>query len=461
MRLHTHGEPLERDLTTYAYVAHRMLAGDSLYETVWDHKPPAVYLAFALFELVFGYGQTAITALALAVASATLVAIFLVLRRISGRPAAWVGAAIFAVASGSTALEANQPNVEVFLNAATAWALVAVAGGRFAAAGVALAIGSAFKINFVFMALPFAWLALFSKPRLRSVAALAIPGITLWAAIAAYFIAVDRFEPFFDAVFRFNWAYSEGFSRALARLVSEPAVMVPTGVREMALTWAIACAWILAAPRATGPLTPGFFRASFIATLMAVITPGHFHPHYFQLWLPLLSVAGALGVVSLGRAVGARAPIANAAVAVLALLLVADLAPDAMRDLRRSPRDISIAKYGTIFVDAAELGRVLGGLSAPDDLVYEWGSETGIYFYSKRRCAASLCFLQPLSFGDDAEKNARKIRLRDEVERAKPRFFVWARFYGMPEGTFFEPLLREHYRRVGALGEYDVYERIA
>jgi hypothetical protein len=60
LRLHTYGEPLERDLTTYAVIAHEMLQGKSHYSDLFDHKPPAIYVTYALGELIAGYGRDAI-----------------------------------------------------------------------------------------------------------------------------------------------------------------------------------------------------------------------------------------------------------------------------------------------------------------------------------------------------------------------------------------------------------------
>src|ERR1700730_15070865 len=59
-RLHTYEEPLERDLTTYAVIAHEMLNGKALYNDLWDHKPPAIHITYAVGELIAGYGRNSI-----------------------------------------------------------------------------------------------------------------------------------------------------------------------------------------------------------------------------------------------------------------------------------------------------------------------------------------------------------------------------------------------------------------
>ena len=47
-----YNEPLERDLTTYAVIAHEMLEGKALYSELWDHKPPAIHVTYAAAELI-------------------------------------------------------------------------------------------------------------------------------------------------------------------------------------------------------------------------------------------------------------------------------------------------------------------------------------------------------------------------------------------------------------------------
>src|SRR3984893_19306305 len=76
-RLHTYEEPLERDLTTYAVIAHEMLNGKALYNDLWDHKPPAIHITYAVGELIAGYGRGSIFLINIVASLATLVACYL------------------------------------------------------------------------------------------------------------------------------------------------------------------------------------------------------------------------------------------------------------------------------------------------------------------------------------------------------------------------------------------------
>src|SRR5205823_13058412 len=115
-RLHTCHEPLQRDLTTYAVIAHEMLAGKSLYQDLWDHKPPAIHVTYAAAEMIAGYGRDSIFLMNVAAAIATLFVCYWAGSSAHGRVAGCFAAAFWTFTSGNLALEGNQPNTEVFMN---------------------------------------------------------------------------------------------------------------------------------------------------------------------------------------------------------------------------------------------------------------------------------------------------------------------------------------------------------
>src|SRR5437588_1283861 len=117
LRLHTYDEPLERDLTTYAVIAHEMLNGKNLYTDLWDHKPPATHVTYAAAEMIAGYGRDSIFLMNIVAAIATLFVCCWAGSSVGGgRIAGCFAAAFWAFTSGNLALEGNQPNTEVFMN---------------------------------------------------------------------------------------------------------------------------------------------------------------------------------------------------------------------------------------------------------------------------------------------------------------------------------------------------------
>src|SRR5438094_9806843 len=94
-RLHTYAEPLERDITGYAVIAHELLAGRRLYAEVWDHKPPAIHATYAAAEWFAGYGPDAVFLLNLVAAVTTLLGAYVAGRALGASAAAGLVTAAF------------------------------------------------------------------------------------------------------------------------------------------------------------------------------------------------------------------------------------------------------------------------------------------------------------------------------------------------------------------------------
>src|SRR5207248_495630 len=152
-RLRTYNEPLERDLTTFAVIAHEMLNGKNLYSDLWDHKPPAIHVTYAAAEMIAGYGRDSIFLMNVVAALATLFVCYWAGSSAYGRVAGCFAAAFWAFTSGNLALEGNQPNTEVFMNVflAAGFAVLVRAekknvGARGAfIAGILFAVASLYK----------------------------------------------------------------------------------------------------------------------------------------------------------------------------------------------------------------------------------------------------------------------------------------------------------------------------
>ena len=127
LRIRTFDEAQDRDLMAYMIVADGVLHGKTLYQQVWDHKPPAIHLTYAASAAVFGPSELALWVMGVTAALVTLIACYRAGVIRAGPVGGVAAAAIWALASGDLLLQANQPNAEVFMNAAIAWAFVLLA----------------------------------------------------------------------------------------------------------------------------------------------------------------------------------------------------------------------------------------------------------------------------------------------------------------------------------------------
>ena len=411
-RLHTYDEPLERDITTYAVIGHELLAGRRLYSDLWDHKPPAVHATFAAAEALVGYGAQEVYLVNVVAGIATLLGVFAAVRAGGcGRGMSLWAAAFWAVISGDVATWANQPNTEVFLNACLIWALAAMLairgdardGARVALAGSLFALASLYKPVAVAVAAPLALAHLVwppgDRPNRRRVllqaVALALPGALAWVGTLAWFGLSGRLGDFTAAVFTFNRFYAGDTAANLAHGL-EPQELVG-GALIGAVPLAVAAVGLLAAARARRFGRTALLALAYaIGTFVAVALPGQFWPHYFQLWLPLAAAAGAWGIAALQEAAVPRRPwLGHVAAAALLGILVVQQAPSYLR----SAGLWSMRKYGPRFVVWKAHARAVDAVLAPGETFYEWGAETGLYFYSQRRPPTGVFYNYPLRFG--------------------------------------------------------------
>lgn len=430
-RLVTYDEPLERDITAFAVIARELIEGRALYSEVWDHKPPAGVVTHALAMVAFGYGRAAIYALNVLAAVITLLAVHAAGRAMGGTTAGLWAAAFWTVVSGDLYVEGNQPNLEVFMNAALTWAFVLILRRRAtptpssAVAPAALfALASLYKTVAIApaaaLALAWGWPPARSRgsrrPAIAAVLTVAVVGLATWTSVALYFLITGRFRDFIDAVFVYNRFYAGDIGRNVARLV------------EPDIYWPLQSAAPLAGLTAIGlilGLVAGARRDWFLlsawgaGTALAVAIPGRFFPHYFQLCLPVLAVAGGLAVIELARLADRTPSLGHALAAGTLALLVIFQAPF----YEFTPEDWSRAKYrDDIFVAERALARHLSGWLTDREVFYQFGGQPGLYFETGRRPPSGIIYASPLMSGPVKDRLGR--RLIADLERDPPDLYI-------------------------------------
>lgn len=432
LRLHTYDEPLERDITTYAVIAHEMLGGKALYSDLWDHKPPAIHVTYAAAEVAAGYGRDSIFLLNVVAAVATMIACYFAGSASGGgRIGGLTAAALWALASGDLAMEGNQPNTELFINAfiAAGFAVFVRAekdlGFRQAlAAGAFFAVASLYK-PVVVAAVGLICLAYLACARggnrtksIVNLATIAATGVAAWAAVFGYFAWRGRGAAFREVVFTYNHWYSGSMWHNLGAIFSWPPV--PPDVLAVTLSVALLPVVGLILASIFGARRPWILLGAFaIGTHLAVLLPGRFFPHYYQLWLPPLVIGAGWTIGLLKRVLPERlSPFAVGVAGATCAILVALESPY----YQMPARDWSAQKYGSIFIESEELSRRIDNLLPPGASFYEWGNESGLYFTSGRAPPSGLIFAYPTLAGPLAVQLSQ--RLMEDLQRSRPELAV-------------------------------------
>ena len=399
LRLLSFEEPFERDLMIYATVAEGWLRGMPLYSEMWDHKPPAVHVAYAAAIAAFGLNPLAIFALNCTAFLATLFGIYVAATKLGGPIAALPAVLIWLVIGTDPLMQANQPNVEVFLNASLVWALALVLPGETATkvrhlylAGILLFIATAFKQVAVFYAFSIAIaLVLAALDRgevsatIRRVGvAFGAVGLIGWTAIFAFFFLRGEFDAFWFAAFEYNQAYAgsiwRNWAAALHRF-DDFQISRPYAVFFFAAATFHACHWRSPNHR--------IMLAAYIGAFLASAAPGRLYWHYFQLLMPCLAISGgyiaAFIVPRFIRILTVTSGLAWAAVS------IGYLNSDQLVHVKYGSGGSALAA-----VSSKELGSLLRNHPELDGKIYHWGTDPGVYFWQGGGTPVGLTYHIPL-----------------------------------------------------------------
>lgn len=428
LRLHTLHEPFERDITGYAYTAHQMLHGKELYVDVWDHKPPAMPYLYALFEAVFGYDDIAIYLLGLTCASISLLLVGLIAKELAPHPTALIAMVFFGLLAQSGPIQSNQPNAEAVINAFKLIGIYAAIRAMRAdaqkatplllLAGLAVGLSSTAKTVVLFTSLALAaGLLIWRTPELirwrwcgRRVGLFAAAAGGLWGAIFAVHFLTGTLHAFWNAVFVYNSTYmARPIWESLFDYLFHIGAFYPKylswemGVAAGALAF---LGTLVIHDRRPQKL---FLLLLALAAAVELAAPGKFFLHYYQLLVPFACIAAAWGAIDLGRALWPRHPVRTAALIALPIALLQ--AAHTAVFLETTPEEIAIQKADSdLFVLTKEVGLQFRERLRPELSLFEWGAETGLYYYSKLSSPNPFFYYYPVVFGSGPSHQERMVQ---------------------------------------------------
>jgi len=499
MRLHAFSLPLETDEANYAYIGGRLLAGDRLYVDVWDHQPPGVFVLFAAAACVFGDEPFVFRCLSAAFSLATLFLIWAILRQRGGRGAgepaykrtAWAaagGALLFALASSDPGTAGEGCNREIYMNAlilAGWWCVMrrpSPTTTSVLVAGLLLGLASTFKtivaVHWFCLAGWFIWsmgrrmrpdatgmAGAPHKPtahRLISIVLWFAAGpLAIWLAVFGYFAVTGRFSEFYEAVFRFNMGYSQGGDAFVSRFTQ---FFQPD--RHPFIFDSAVALWLGGIVSAFLLPVVGVFRRDHAATAVfallaagyiTICLPAQFWPHYYYLLIPPLAVAVPMAAALVGDFVArcvARLGTGGAAWATPVILagLACWLGYTQWRDyVSRTPYQITVKRYNSRDFFGRAHGYNVARVTDPSDTIFVFGNDTGIYYYSKRRCASRYTMATGLR-EEYHGADRRRVVLLKELERNRPRIILETGERHFEDWLAF---LQRHYEPIGV----DLHDR--
>jgi 4-amino-4-deoxy-L-arabinose transferase-like glycosyltransferase len=502
-------EPLDCDEAAYAYIGHRILAGDVLYRDLTENKTPLGYWIYTLTVALGGYNELAIRIMPIPFILATIALVWWIAGRIAGPVSASVAAGLFILLSTDPYLFGNGANLEHFINLFSVASLALLIcgwdrGSRWPLVGSGLCLGAAALVKqfALFPALIIGpalvlrgWMAGDPWQRRSVRTVLDLFAFLLGMAVvgglaAAIVIAGGAGQPAFEDIFQHGRALATDTlpdPKAPPALIhwitgnADPGGQLPwpfgatdylvwwaTGSWPLWLTSIPAVAYLLLGPKSTAPrrLVAGWS----IAAWAQVALPGLYWQHYYL--LPIAGVAIAVAVCFadaisvLARAkrpnkvapssknspgLGTRSSkmfLAAAAALILAAAMGATLFLQTRDYLLVAPENLTVRyKGGGQWVVLRKMGRELArrGQIWDEPRLYIWGWQSPLHFYGRMDSPTRHFFVDNL-LRDQADRNHWLIGPRtEEIMSALRRRPPELIFTGYPPFRALKTFLIEHY----------------
>jgi 4-amino-4-deoxy-L-arabinose transferase-like glycosyltransferase len=486
LRLHTYNEPFERDITSHAVIAHEMLAGRPLYSDLWDSKPPAIFVTYALADALVGYGPAEVYFIGVAAAVITLLGCYWAGSAYGGVTGGLWAAAFWAIICNDLWLWANQPNIEVPMNACLVWAFALMlieirrqqtgdkrqktedrnpkpvpstssgqalskAEGfsilRWLAIGGLFALATLYKtvaITFpVFLGLFYLLASLRDRRKLKlaflQICIVAAVGVAAWAAVFAYFAATHRFNIFYDTIFKYAGYYAQSrggnfLTNILAGLKYEFFARAMKSTPVLIVLAAAGAIYGLVRPRVARASSPWRHGQDGRATEPWLLLIGFLIAAYFAAALPgryynhYYQLWLVPLVVGAGWAVGIsnlKSQISNFSWLVRPAAGVVGLIIllcFVLPEYRFSADEWSAYKQGPQYIISKTVAKEINELLMPGETLYVLGINPEFYFWSGRRPPTGVIWSTDLANNPLAQEHTR--RALADLEREKPEIFV-------------------------------------
>lgn len=455
-------EPLERDEGAYAYIAQRMLAGELPYRDYFDHKPPAVYFIYAGIFKLFGDSQASIRLFTLFFSLIITLSVFGVGYLIWGGAGGLISAFLFALFSGGPLVHGTSANTETFLALPLVLALLCFLISRRKddgvwifwcglLSGLAVMIKQVAIINFLVFLLFYLFFIpdkIQNKKSKLGFGILTLGFLIVPVAFSVYFWLKGIFPDFMEGFLFYNLSYAKYNPWHWTGFVS-------VALWENLVLWILSLIAVVLVLFKDRRYVPLLLLCWGLGSFAGVLLGKTFYGHYFLQVIPALVFLSTYTLLEFFKRKRSRLALLGFGLVLCALVGVG------LRHwvgfLTSSPERISINKYATLdFVTAPKAAEFIRSNSSPQDIIFVWGSEPEVYFYSKRRSASKYIYYYPLLYPEKRADLARE-RVLEDVKKNQPRYIVMSRPHVRFERLF--NVVESDYLKIKTFGIWQIWER--
>ena len=434
--------PLERDEGEFAYAAQMLLQNEPFYLSFYNYKLPGIYAAYFLIIYLFGQTIWAIHLGLLFVNAFSILALFLIGKKLFGAPVGVMAGAFVGLLSLGQQVVGFSANWEHFVLLPALFGIFLLLQGleterdSYLGAG-GLCLGIAFLMRqhgaffIAFAALYFLyrrvvqektpwehWVRQFIWFSLGVILPFGLTCLTMWL------------DGTFERFWFMNFIYAPQCLREIPFAIGMNNFLLKiTKIAGSALLiWCLAAVGLSSLAWYKRARTEWLFLLLFTLFSFLAIIPGYwFREHYFLLVLPAVALLAAVGVWSLANLLH-YVKLDRFISATLVFLFLFALGSSVFSQRQYlfflNPLQISRQTYGlNPFIESLKIAEYLKEHTNPNDRVLIIGSEPQINFYSQRRSSTGYVFTDQLVQNHKYALAMQQEYIK-EVESRPPKFIV-------------------------------------
>lgn len=307
------------DSSVFLYTGGRVLAGDIPYKDVWDHKGPLIYYIDALGLGVSGGSRWGVWLLELLFVVAAAWLAYRLMETAFGRLPA-IGASGFFLLGLSAVLHGGNMTEEYALpfQFAALWFFFqgrkSLKGHNFFLIGVFAALSFSLRPNII--AIPLAigiyylWRALRARERgaWKRLGLMALGAAGVLAFAAAYFASQSALQDLWEAVIRYNLAYTATRSSRQLQAIATGLQLLPLLAALALAGWLTAISRLRRSKKKIGDMESLLLVLLIALPLEMILTSiaSRDYQHYYMTWLPVLTLLAAFFVYFLEQQFSSR-----------------------------------------------------------------------------------------------------------------------------------------------------------
>ncbi len=447
--------PFSANEGMFTHIAQEMRLGSKLYQDVWDHKPPLLFLHFVFLQDLFGNGEFAVRAYAVFFHFLGAILLFLLVQKLTfGKRTAYFTVWTYVILLLPPYFQAWTPQAELLLQPFLIASFLFAVSENVYSWGVG---GAAWAISFLpnrLLWFFFRYFFLKKRRQIKSLWVFFLGADILAVGVILPFLMSGCFPLLSNAIWGANKAYVfQGWEYFFNNATYRQHVLWWHGIILLAYGLPLAafvniCSGRLLAEKSGYRNTCIFLILWTFISFFSCFISGYFHPYYYFMFLPPLSIGVGVFLESM---LAKKKPWFLVFMAVMLFGLWVPW----FKVLNSGIEGIKNSEYIVArSTGSKEVGLYLKEIAWPGQHLMVWASEAQIYTYSGLKMAV---LKSPL--GSSTSNTAFEwMGLKNAFTDNYPDYVVLSHFDQLPvPPNWLQEELESHYLKVKSWGNYDLF----